>query len=274
MKILIAADMEGITGVVHWNHVDSGHSEYERFRKLMAADVNAAVQGAFEAGADEVLVTDGHDNGRNILIEELDPRAHLHSGHPSPLSFVEGIQNGVDGVLLVGYHARIGAFASTLDHTWSGVVANLALNGEPTGEIGLNAAICGHFDIPVLMISGEQSACGEAIALLGKLETAVVKKATSRFAAELLPPLQTGGMICEAAANGVLRLRQGTAVKPWKVATPVTITVEFFKSEMALQAAILPGAQRSGNEVSYQAADMLEAFRAFLVMTGMAGQEM
>src|SRR5512136_734990 len=128
MKILIAADMEGVTGVVHWDHVSPSHGEYPRFRRLMTGDVNAAIRGAFEAGADEVLVTDGHDNGRNILIEELDPRAHLHSGHLSPFSFVEGIQDGVDGVLLVGYHARIGAFASTLDHTWSGVVANLALN--------------------------------------------------------------------------------------------------------------------------------------------------
>ncbi len=195
MKILIAADMEGISGVVHWDHVDPKHPEYPRFRKLMTADVNAAIRGASAAGADEIVVSDGHSWGRNILIEELDPRATLNSGTPSPLSMVQGVDQGVDGVMFVGYHARIGTPNAILEHTWSDErVANLWLKAadqpeyQPFGEIGLNAAVCGHFNVPVLMISGDQAACAEASSLLGNVETAVVKWASSRMAAECLHP--------------------------------------------------------------------------------------
>src|SRR5512147_2278239 len=105
MKILIAADMEGITGVTHWDQVNPNHAEYSRFRTLMTGDVNAAIRGAFAGGATSVAVTDGHNNGRNILIEELDPRATLNSGTPSRLSMVNGVDQNVDGVMYVGYHA-------------------------------------------------------------------------------------------------------------------------------------------------------------------------
>ena len=104
MKILIAADMEGVTGVVHWDQVDAQHPEYQRFRKLMTGDVNAAIRGAFDGGADEIVVADGHGSGRNILIEELDARARLNSGSPSPLSMVQGAQGGVSAAMFVGYH--------------------------------------------------------------------------------------------------------------------------------------------------------------------------
>ena len=91
MKILVAADMEGISGVTTWDQVTAGHFEYTRFRRIMTEDVNAAVRGSFEAGAQEVFVTDGHASGSNILIEELDPRASLNTGSPSPLSMVQGV---------------------------------------------------------------------------------------------------------------------------------------------------------------------------------------
>jgi D-amino peptidase len=270
MKILIACDMEGISGVVDWDQVDSHHAEYTRCRKLMTEDVNAAIEGAFEAGADEVIVTDGHANGRNILIEELDARARLHQGFSTALAMVEGVQNSVDGVLFIGYHARSGAQHSTLEHTWSGKVIDVSLNNVPHGEIGLNAAVCGYYNVPVLMISGDQVACGEAMELLGNVETAVVKKATGRFSALLIPPAQTCKMICEAAANGVLRLRQGTAVQPYKVPEPVTLAVTFAQSQMADQAAVMPGVKRNGRRLEYQAEDMLVAYRAFQTIAALA----
>ncbi|RPI22301.1 MAG: hypothetical protein EHM70_23975 [Chloroflexota bacterium] len=178
MKILIAADMEGITGVVNWDQVTPGQSEYERFRRIMTGDVNAAVRGCFEAGASEVIVADGHNFANNILIEELDPRARLNCGTPSPFAMVQGIDTGVDGVVFVGYHARAGATDAILNHTWSSKsVMNLWLNDTLTGEIGLNASVAGDFNAPVLMISGDAAACAEAKALLGEVETAVVKRA-------------------------------------------------------------------------------------------------
>jgi len=172
VKILVAADMEGISGVVHWDQTDAQHSEYARFRKLMTADVNAAIRGACDAGAGEVIVADGHGSGRNILIEELDPRARLNSGSPSPLSMVQGADSGVNAAMFVGYHARAGSQNAILDHTWAGAVANVWLDGQAMGEIGWNAAVCGHFQVPVILVSGDQTACAEAIALLGPIETA------------------------------------------------------------------------------------------------------
>jgi len=273
MKILIAADMEGVTGVVHWDHVSPSHGEYPRFRRLMTGDVNAAIRGAFEAGADEVVVTDGHDEGRNILIEELDPRARLNAGGPKPLAMVQGADAGVSGVIFVGYHARVGTPHAILEHTWSSTcVAGLWLNGQPTGEIGLNAAVCGHFDVPVIMVSGDESACAEAAELLGSIETAVVKRASGRMAAECLPPEVTQAAIYSSAVQAVSCLRAGEAPPPFRPQTPISIAVEFVHSEMADQAMILPGVSRpEGKRVELTADDMLTAYRVFQVAVTLAG---
>ena len=277
MKILIAADMEGITGVVNFDQVTPGHAEYERFRKLMTADVNAAVRGAFAAGADDVIVSDGHWNGTNILIEQLDPRARLNSGTPRPYSMVEGIDEGAEGVLFVGYHARVGTPNAILDHTWSSArVEGLWLTPAggaraATGEIGLNAAVCGHFGAPVVMISGDQTACAEAAALFPNISAAVVKQAKGRNAADCLPPAETAELIEQCAARGVDRLLGEHPPKPLRLAGPITVTVEFVKSEMADAAMLMPGARRDeGKQVSFDAADMPEAYRAFRSLVGLA----
>ena len=181
MRILVAADMEGISGVVDWDHVNPEHKAYGRFRKLMTGKVNAAVRGAFDGGAEAVWVADWHVHGRNILIEELDPRAELQCGSPSPLAMVTGVESGVDGVVFIGYHARAGTERAILDHTWSGKrVVKLRLNGDRIGETGLNAALCGHFEAPVIMVAGDRAVCEEARALLEGIETVEVKRATGR----------------------------------------------------------------------------------------------
>ena len=272
MKILIAADMEGISGVVHWDHVTPGHAEYQRFRQIMTGDVNAAVAGACEAGADDVIVSDGHWNGMTLLAEALDPRARLNSGRPSPLSMVQGVDMDVSGVMFVGYHARAGARNAILDHTWSDAcVANLWLNGRLTGEIGLNAAVCGHFDVPVIMISGDQTACAEAVEMLGAIEVAVVKQATGRMAAECLPTQVAQLKIREAAGRAIHRVRMGRAAPPFRLESPVTVTIEFVQSEMADHAMILPGARRGeGKRIELTAEDMPTAYRLFRVAVSLA----
>ncbi len=272
MKILIAADMEGVTGVVHGDQTNPSHAEYGRFRRLMTADVNAALRGAFDGGADAVIVSDGHWNNANILIEELDPRGRLNSGAPRPFAMVEGVQHGVDGVLFVGYHARVGTQDAILDHTWSsGRVDGVWLNGQPVGEIGLNAAVCGHFGAAVALISGDQNACAEAVALLGDVETAVVKRAIGRTAAECLPPEVTGRLIQEAAGRAARRLAAGAAPPPFRIPPPITVAVEFIRAEMADDAALLPGAARvGGKRVEFTAGDMPTAYRAFRALVGLA----
>lgn len=271
MKILIATDMEGITGVTTWDQVTPGHAEYARFRKLMTQDVNAAIRGAFDAGADEVIIADGHWNGSNILVEELDPRARLNTGSPSPFSMMQGIDENIDGVMLIGYHARNGSPNAVLDHTWSSrTVANVWINDILTGEYGLNAAVAGHFGAPVILVSGDQTACAQVTELLGDVETAVVKQASSRFAAECLAPQVTQETICLSAERAVQRLAEGSVPDPFVLDTPVTVTVEFFTSDMADKATRIPFTKREGTCVSLTAPEMASAYNGFRAMVMLA----
>ncbi len=273
MKILIAADMEGITGVVHWDQVNPNHPEYSRFRKLMTEDVNAAIRGAFAGGATSIAVTDGHNNGRNILIEELDPRATLNSGSPSPLSMVQGVDKNVDGVMFIGYHGRMGAVNAILDHTWSDErVSGLWINGQAFGEAGLNGAVCGHFNVPVIMASGDQTLCAEVQEFFGnKIEIAQVKKAVSRMSAECLPPAVTASLIEKAARRAAINLKSKKAPKPFKVTKPINLTVKFEQSDMADRAALMPHAIRTvERRVEYVASDMVTIYHAFRTMLALA----
>jgi D-amino peptidase len=271
MNILIAVDMEGISGVVHWDHVSPEHTEYERFRRIMTADVNAAVRGVAKAGADQIQVADGHAHSRNLLIEDLDVRARLNQGGPTPYSMVQGIHDRVDAVILIGYHARAGTENAILDHTWSSKrVMNVWLNDQPIGEIGLNAALCGHYGAPVIMISGDHSACAEASDLLGQIETVVVKNANGRMAADCLPPKIAQSEIEAAAERAIINLAAGSAATPLRLGTPITVKVELTSSEMADRAAWLPGAQRQGRTIYYTAEDMPMIYRAFRTIISLA----
>ena len=272
MKILIAADMEGVAGVVHWDHVAPGHSEYARFRRLMTDEVNAAIRGACEAGADEIIVSDGHSHGRNILVEELDSRARLSSGDAAPFAMVQGVDSGVDAAMFVGYHARAGAQNAILDHTWSSSrVANVWLNGNLVGETGVNAAVCGHFGVPVILVTGDQTVCAEATALLDQIEVAVVKQASGRMAAECPPPEVAQQSIYEAAVRAVRRLQVGRVPEPLRLSPPITLLIELVSSDMADRAALLPGVRRvKGRRIEFTAEDMPTAYRALQVIVTLA----
>lgn len=271
MKILIATDMEGITGVTTWDHVTPGHAEYARFRRLMTQDVNAAIRGVMDAGADEILIADGHWNGSNILVEELDPRARLNTGSPSPFSMMQGIDESVDGVMFVGYHARNGTPNAILDHTWSSkTVANVWLNDILTGEYGLNGAVAGHFGVPVIMVSGDQTACAQVAELLGDMEMAVVKQATSRFAADCLTPQASQELICVTAMRAIERLAEGDMPDAFVLDTPIRVTVEFFTSDMADRATRIPFTERDGTRVLLTAQDMTSAYNGFRAMVMLA----
>jgi D-amino peptidase len=237
----------------------------------MTQDVNAAVRGAYESGADEVIVADGHWNASNILIEEIDPRAKLNCGSPSPFSMMEGIDESVDAVFFIGYHARNGSPYAILDHTWSSrAVANVWLNDILTGEYGLNAAVAGHFGAPVIMASGDQTACTQISELIGDVETAVVKQASGRFAAECLAPSISQELIFEAACRAVERLAEGDVPDPFVLDIPIRVAVEFFTSDMADRASKMPHAQREGTRVSFSAKEMETAYTAFRTMVMLA----
>jgi len=272
MKILIACDMEGISGVAHWDHVTPGHAEYERFRKIMTADVNSAIKGSLQAGGDDILVADGHWNGGNILIEGRDTHARLISGTGSPFSMIQGIDSGIQAVLFIGYHARRGAQNAILDHTWSSSrVANLWLNGKLTGEIGLNAAVCGHFDVPVVMLSGDQTACAEAADLIDGIELAAVKQARGRMSAECLSLETAQTRIREAAGRGINRIRANMAPPAYTIQAPILVAIEFITTEMADKAGMLPGSTRlDGTRIQFTSADMVTAYRSFRAAVSLA----
>jgi D-amino peptidase len=271
MKILIACDMEGITGVVNWDQVTPGHAEYPRFRKLMTEDVNAAIQGAYAGGATEVVVADGHWHGTNILLEELDARARLNSSTSAAHSMMQGIDESLDGVIFVGYHARQGSASAVCDHTWSSkTVANLWLNDVLVGEFGLNGALAGYYAVPVIMVTGDQTACAQTVELLGEMETAVVKQATGRYSAECLAPEVTRRLITEAAKRALQNLKRGEVPEPFIVDTPVLVTVDLMTSDMADRALRMPGTQRDGNRISIEMPDMNAAYSAFRTIVGLA----
>lgn len=265
MKILISADMEGITGVVSQSHIDPSQAEYQRFRRLMTGDVNAAVEGALTAGATDIVVNDAHANMDNILIEELHPAARLISGSPKPLSMMQGIGPDVTAVFLVGYHARAGSEPAIHDHTWSGYIYSVMLNGRLIGEIGLNAALAGHFGVPVALVTGDQLATTEAREALDDVEVVTVKNAVGRTAAECLPPARTAEMIRAAAARALNRQRE-----PFVVSLPITLKVEFMRSIQAEKAELIPGARRAAPRcVEWTGDDMIAVYRTWRALTNL-----
>lgn len=273
MKILIADDMEGATGVVDWNHVFPEDGEFERFRRLLTRDVNAAIRGAFKGGADEVVVTDGHNYARNLVIEELDPRARLNTGAPSDLAMVEGVDQGVDAVIFVAYHARAGALNAILCHSWTRTTTNVWLNGRITGEFGLNGSVAGSFGAPVLMVTGDRAVCEEAREWSPEVETVVVKSASGRYAAECLPPAQTGIMIEDAAERAVRRFAAGQAPKLMAPQTPVVMRVEFTTPNQVDNASqLLDSVRIDGRTIEFTRESMVEAYRSFRAACSLAAK--
>jgi D-amino peptidase len=186
---------------------------------------------------------------------------------------VQGVDENVDGVMLIGYHGRMGAVNAILDHTWSDErVSGLWINGQAFGEAGLNGAVCGHFNVPVIMASGDQTLCAEVREVFGsKIETAQVKKAVSRMSAECLPPAATSKLIEETAKRAVINLKTKKTPRPLKVTKPINLAVKFEQSEMADKAALMPHATRTvERRVEYVASDMVTIYHAFRTMLALA----
>lgn len=262
MRIFISCDMEGITGVAIGKHCNPSEPEYQRFRKLMTRDVNAAIEGAAAAGATEFLVVDAHGPMTNILIEELDPRAELMSGSNKHFCQMEGIDTGFDGAFFVGYHAREGGGDGVINHTVMGVaVTQLRINGREIGETGLNAGLAGHFGVPVALVTGDNVVAAEARGLLGDVETAIVKQAVDRHTARLLSVQNAQAAIRTRAEAAVRRLKAG-AFQPHVVAGPISFEVDFKTTDAAHMASLFPCVERlTSKTVRITAQDYPSAFK-------------
>src|SRR5207245_10799603 len=248
MRVYISVDMEGIAGVVHESQTDpttpAFAAEYGRFRRLMTAEANAAVEGALAAGATRVLVNDSHWFMRNLLAEELHQSAELVSGDPKPRSMMQEIdqQGGFDAALFIGYHARAGTPNAILDHTYADRIHEVRLNGRPVGERGIHAALAGVSGVPVALVSGDSGLAAEAKELLGDhVATVVVKQAVSRHAAKSVAPVVACRMIREGVIQALQRPHQPLVLSP-----PVTVEVDFAMTIHADMAELCPGARRAG----------------------------
>ena len=190
LKVFISVDMEGIAGVVNGEQTSSSGKDYGIARRWMTAEVNAAIRGALQAGATEIVVNDSHGSMRNVIISELFPKAQLITGSPKPLSMMQGIDETFDAVFLIGYHARAGSKNGVLDHTYSGgSVYSIKVNDMELGESEQNALTAGYYDVPIVLVTGDQTVCSQVKKSLGEeVETAVVKEGIGRYAAKSLTP--------------------------------------------------------------------------------------
>ena len=180
LKVYISVDMEGITGVVTGDQLGPTGFEYNRFREFMTAEALAAVQGAKDAGATEIVVSDSHGNGESLLIERFPADVTIVRSWPRPLMMMQGIDSTFDAAMFIGYHSATTNLRGVRAHTISSArLTSIELNGRPMAEAGINAAIAGHFAVPVVMVSGDDAAVEETRALLGDVEGAIVKRAIS-----------------------------------------------------------------------------------------------
>src|SRR5687767_2563133 len=209
MKIYISADMEGVVGVVTNEQLGPQGFEYQRFREFMTQEVNAAIEAAFEAGATEIVVSDSHGNGQNLLIEKLPKNVLLVRAWPRPLMMMQGIDETFAGVIFMGYHTGTTNQQGVRAHTISSArLADVRLKGVSVSEAGINAAIAGHFNVPVIMVSGDDAVVKETTALLGNIEGAIVKYASGFHSARTMTPQAASVVIREKAQRAVQRLRE------------------------------------------------------------------
>jgi D-amino peptidase len=202
-KVYISVDMEGISGVSGDDQVNAGGAEYGRSRKLMAEDLNAAIRGALEGGATDILVNDSHGGQRNLLPEDVHPAARLISHSFKRYGMMEGLDESFDAVIFVGYHAKADAPRGLFAHTGTGAVRDLQINGRSVGEGGMNAALAAWYGVPVVLVSGDDTAVAEVKESVPAVRGAVVKRAINVRAVELKPLQQARQEIQQAAREGV-----------------------------------------------------------------------
>jgi len=229
VNIYVSVDIEGISGVVHGDMMMPSEPEYGRGRRLMTRDANAAIAGLADAGADYILVADGHGPMRNMLIEELDERAHLMTGTGDARDAcqLEGADSmHFDAAVFVGYHAMARTMSAIHPHTIAGaVVSEIRINGRPHGETGINAAVLASLGIPTIMVTGDQATVKEARDFLGDaIQTVQVKEARGHNAAICRPLSDCHAEITEAAKRAIEQLG---SVQPYAPEGPWTLEVDF-----------------------------------------------
>lgn len=262
MRALISADMEGATGVTCPNDCLPGTPSWDRFRRLFTGDVSAVALGFFDAGVEQVVVNEAHNSMRNILIEDLDPRIVLLTGHHKPHGMMQGIDSRPELVAFVGYHAGPGV-AGVLSHTFLGFeIYSVTLNGHAMSEGYLNAMMAAEYGARVALVSGDDATCRDAQSYAPAAQLVPVKEAIDRYSALCLPPARTGAMLRQAASDSV-----ATAAVPQLPESPYRCEVEFVGTSSAAMAALVPTVtQTSPRQVAFQADRITDLYQCFMVV--------
>lgn len=266
-RVFISADMEGIAGVVNAEQLGPTGVDYALFRRLMTEEVNAAIAGAFDAGAQAVTVADSHGNHLSILPDVLDSRARLIRSSPRPLGMMEGVDGGFDAAFFIGFHASINTPAAVRAHTFSSArYFDVTLNGQHASEALVNAAVAGHFGVPVVLLTGDNAIVDEVHRTVGAdIEGVVVKRAIGYHSADSLSPDAARRLIREGAARAIGRL---SAFHPFKVAAPTTVEITFKNMINAEILALLPNVTRVGGPtIRFTGKDIVEV-EHFLQVVG------
>src|SRR6267378_1852849 len=273
MKAYISIDMEGICGIVRELETDpkKGGDAYQQSRHLMTQEANAAIEGCLKGGATEVLIADSHWNFDNLFPEELHDAATLLRGTPRGLSMMQELDASFEAALFVGYHAKAGTPRAILDHTYSGAIAAVRVNGKEVGETGINAYLAGHHGVPVVLVTGDRAVTAEAKALIPNIHTVAVKEATGATSARNLHPNKARDQIRAEATKAI----QGAkSIPPIRAKTPIEMIVDFRGTYAADRAAMIPTVRRNGGlRFEFEADDYTEAFRTFYAMVTIAGDE-
>jgi len=242
MRIYILCDMEGTSGIWRREQTDSSSPHYQQGRELLMADVNAAIQGCYQGGATDLVVCDTHGGGPNFLIEKMDPRPWYET--PSEFSPLPSIDESFDGLILMCHHAMAGTQNGFLDHTQSSMHwFDYKINGESYGEIGQETAYAGHFGVPLIMVTGDGTACAETQRQFPGAVAVAVKRALSRNRACCMHPEKARELIRQGAAEAV---KKAKTLKPFKPTLPITLELTYYRTDMADGAAARPGNERIG----------------------------
>jgi D-amino peptidase len=259
VKVFISVDMEGLAGVVTGSDVSASGPDYGHFRAIMAAETNAAIDGAFRGGATEVLVRDSHGSKQNLLPNDVDPRARLLRGQGvGPKNMMEGIDSSYSAVVYIGYHAKAGTPNAILEHTSTGNVVDFSINGVSLPEGGYNALVAGLYGVPVVFVAGDRAVVEQIRSLVGPVEGVAVKDEIGDASLGLSPKQAQ-----DEIRKGVeLAVRNRERAKPYVLKGPYTMSLKVRTEKPPVQ-----GAQRvRAGEFTYSHADLLEILRAFNVM--------
>lgn len=257
--------MEGATGVTWPADVEPGNPQWQRLRALLTGDVNAAVAGLCAGGADEVLVNDAHSTMRNLLLERLDPRASALTGRHKTLSMVEGIEDpAVAGVVFLGYHVGAGA-DGVLAHTYlPNSITEVRVDGVLASEGRLNALVAEEFGVPVILVTGDDATCVDALEYAPSARTAAVKDHVSRYAAVCRPPQVTAQLIEERAKEAMSLAGRRRDAEP----RPHRVRVEVDAAHLAEAATLIPGVEQIDvRRVQYTSGSAYEMIRCFKALT-------